>query len=231
MTPFGLFAAAGAVVAIFWLRLRHERLGVTENEFWVALWLMALGSVVGAKTLFVILGWEHYASGELRLWRDFGTGFVFFGGLIGAATVGLVFALTRKLSFWRGADYFAVAIPLAQSIGRVGCYFTGCCPGKAPHPVQLYESAGLILAAVISFGLLKRVEAGRLPQGSVFCLYGILYGTLRLVLDPFRADGRPERWLGISHQQGIAIGLILLSAGALLFLWKRYGFCSLRAQS
>ena len=111
MSGFGVFAGAGALVAIFWLRRHHKKIGVTENEFWAALWLMTLAGVAGAKGLFVWLGWEHYASGELRLWRDFGTGFVFFGGLVGALIAGLTFATARKLSFWRGADYFAVALP------------------------------------------------------------------------------------------------------------------------
>jgi hypothetical protein len=44
----------------------------------------------------------------------------------------------------------------------------------------------------------------------------LLYGLLRLLLDPLRADGRPERFLGISHQQGIAIALIGV---ALLWPW------------
>jgi len=38
-------------------------------------------------SLFVALGWEHYARGELRLWADFRIGFVFFGGLAGGIFV------------------------------------------------------------------------------------------------------------------------------------------------
>jgi len=35
------------------------------------------------------------------------------------------------------------------------------------------------------------------------------------MLDPFRADGRPERFLGLSHQQGFA-----LMAVAAAVLWQ-----------
>ena len=217
MTPFGFFAAAGGVTTILWLKCWRREIGVSENEFWAALWLMLFGGVIGAKTFFVILGWHHYASGELRFWADFGTGFVFFGGLLGATAAGAIFAWARRLNFCRGADYFAVALPIGHAIGRVGCYFQGCCPGRPPHPVQLYESAGLLAISATAFVLVKRVELTRLGRGSPFCAYLLCYGLLRLLLDPLRADGRPERFLGLSYQQGFAIGLMLLSgAGALL---------------
>lgn len=210
-TLYGLFAAAGCATGVLWLKARRERLGLSENAFWAAAWVMLAGAVVGAKALFVVLGWEHYARGELRFLADFGVGFVFFGGLVGAAVAGWAFARARGLSFTTGADYFAVAVPLGHAIGRVGCFFAGCCGGHPPHPVQLYESAGLLVVAWACHGALSRVEAGEAAPGSALRLYLLLYGVLRLLLDPLRADGRPERFLGLSHQQGIALALIAVA--------------------
>jgi phosphatidylglycerol:prolipoprotein diacylglycerol transferase len=217
MTAYGFFAAAGAVAAIVWLRRHHRAMGLSDNEFWAALWLMVLAGIVGAKGLFVLLGWHHYEDGELRFWADFRTGFVFFGGLCGAVVAGGLFAWRRRLNFWRGADYFAVALPIGHAIGRVGCYAQGCCVGREPHPVQLYESAGLLVIALAAHRVLTLVRLDGLSRGSAICAYAFLYGMLRLSLDPLRADGRPERFLGLSHQQGMAIGLML--AGAFAFWW------------
>jgi phosphatidylglycerol:prolipoprotein diacylglycerol transferase len=211
MTLFGSFAAVGGVTAILWLRARHCEIGISENEFWAGMWLTFLGGIVGAKTLFVILGWHHYAIGELHYWSNFGTGFIFFGGLLGALATGAIFAWWRELNFWQGADYFAVALPMGHAIGRVGCFLNGCCPGRPPHPVQLYESAGLMAISLVCFCLLKRVETSRLARGTSFCDYLFLYGLLRLLLDPLRADGRPERFWGVSYQQGMAIAIMLLA--------------------
>ena len=211
-SAYGLLAATGGVAAALWLHRHRVQLGASENEFWAGLWVLLLGGVVGAKALFAALGWEHYARGELRFWADFQIGFVFFGGLIGAALAGWAFTRWRKLSFVRAADYFAVALPIGHAIGRVGCFVAGCCPGRPPHPVPLYESAGLWLIAGACWLTVERVEAGALPRGSAFRLYLLLYGTLRLLLDPLRADGRPERLFGvISYQQGIALALIAVA--------------------
>jgi phosphatidylglycerol:prolipoprotein diacylglycerol transferase len=210
---YGLFAAAGCVTAVLWLKRHRQGLGVSENEFWAAMWTLLVGAVVGAKVLFVALGWEHYARGELRLWADFRVGFVFFGGLAGALVAGAAFAVVRKKGFVRGADYFAVAIPLGHALGRIGCFFAGCCNGRPPHPVQLYEAFGLGLIAWACRRMLTRVEAGSIGQGAAFRLYLALYGVLRVGLDPLRADGRPERFLGLSHQQGIALLSIALAIG------------------
>jgi phosphatidylglycerol:prolipoprotein diacylglycerol transferase len=212
-TPWGLFTAAGGVAGVLYLwNHRRRGLGVSDDEFWAAMWSLLIGGVVGAKLLFVILGWEHYARGELRFWADFGVGFVFFGGLLGAAVAGAVFATVRGLDFVRGADYFAVAIPLGHALGRVGCFFAGCCHGRPPHPVQLYEAGGLLLVAAACARVLRLVERRAALTGTAFRCYLVLYGILRFALDPLRADGRPERFLGISHQQGIAL---LVVAGVL----------------
>jgi phosphatidylglycerol---prolipoprotein diacylglyceryl transferase len=213
VTPslYGTLVATGVVTAVLWLHARRERMGLSENGFWAAIWTMLLGAVVGAKALFAVLGWEHYARGELRFWADFDVGFVFAGGLAGATLAAAAFAWTYRLDFARGADYFAVAVPLGHAIGRVGCFFAGCCHGRDGHPVQLYEAAGLLLIAWLARRTLSAVERGARPTGTAFGLYLLCYGTLRLLLDPFRGDGRPERLLGLSHQQGLALALIAIA--------------------
>ena len=210
MNSWGLFTAIGGVTSVLWL-LHHRRdFGLTQNEFWAGTWIIVFGGAVGAKLLFLLLGWEHYVRGDLRFWLDFDIGFVFFGGLIGAVISSLIFARMKKLSFMKGADYFAVAVPMGHAIGRIGCFLTGCCGGRPPHPVQLYESFGLILIAGVCRGVLTRVESGKNIPGTAFYSYLFLYSFLRFILDPFRADGRPERLFGLSYQQLIALIIIVI---------------------
>jgi hypothetical protein len=58
---------------------------------------------------------------------------------------------------------------------------------------------------------LTAVRAGCLPEGSSFRVYLALYGALRLLLDPFRGDGRLERFMGLSHQQGLAVACLVVA--------------------
>ena len=76
-TAYGLLSAAGCVAGVLWLKRHREGLDLSENEFWAAMWTLLAGGLIGAKLLFVVLGWQHYARGELRLFADFHTGFVF----------------------------------------------------------------------------------------------------------------------------------------------------------
>jgi phosphatidylglycerol:prolipoprotein diacylglycerol transferase len=209
MNYWGFFTAAGAVTAVLWLLRHHDGLGLSENEFWASIWVLLIGAVAGAKILFLILGWEHYARGELRFWADFDVGFVFFGGLLGAAGAGLIFSRIRGLSYVRGADYYAVAIPIGHAIGRIGCFFNGCCSGRPPHPVH----------ALICRVVLARVESEKAQRGTAFRCYLILYGLLRFLLDPLRADGRPERFFGLSHQQLIALSIVVA-----VFAWHHMAY-------
>lgn len=219
-SAYGCFAAAGCVVAVLWLKRHRQGIGVSENELWAAMWTLLISAVVGAKLFFVALGWEHYVRGDLRLWKDFSVGFVFFGGLVGAGIGGAAFAYVRHLSFARGADYFAVALPMGHALGRVGCFFAGCCHGRLGHPVQLYEALGLLVIALLCRLALTRVATRSWMPGDAFRLYLILYGGLRVLLDPLRGDGRRERFLGLSHQQGFALLVI-----ALAVVWWRAARC------
>ncbi len=219
ITAWGIFAATGCVVSILWLERHRHNMSLSENEFWTAMCLLALGGIVGAKALFVVLGWGHYVNGELEFWADFATGFVFFGGLAGALFAGLLFAWVRRVPFAYGADHFAVAAPFGHAIGRIGCYIEGCCHGIAGHPVQLYEAIGLLGITWVGKVTLSGVTSGRARVGDAFRLYLVSYAMLRLLLDPLRADGRPERYMGLSYPQFIAIAVI---AGTLAW---RYHVC------
>src|SRR5260370_41843551 len=119
-TPYGMFAAGGCITAVLWLKRHREKMGLTENAFWAGVWTMLLGATVGAKVLFVALGWEHYARGELRLWAAFGVGFVFFGGLVGAAVEGGAFARVLRLRFAVRAVHFPSAGPIPHPMRTSG---------------------------------------------------------------------------------------------------------------
>jgi prolipoprotein diacylglyceryltransferase len=87
------------------------------------------------------------------------------------------------------------------------------------HPAQLMNSLALFLI----FGILMVVRRFRGRYGEVFFTYTLLHATLRLLMEPIRGDIVPKIvGFGIlSETQMVAIGLIVVSIGMLIFLsWR-----------
>ncbi|MBX7256444.1 MAG: prolipoprotein diacylglyceryl transferase [Candidatus Hydrogenedentes bacterium] len=89
------------------------------------------------------------------------------------------------------------------------------------HPTQLYSVAALCLLCVTL--LLLRKCCWRFP-GFIICWYFILYSAGRFVIEMFRGDHNPTRFLSLSDQQvfcvlSVVAGLVLLTF--LSAYWRR----------
>jgi phosphatidylglycerol:prolipoprotein diacylglycerol transferase len=143
---------------------------------------------------------------------------------------------------WAVSDAFAPGIALGHVIGRMGCFFAGCCFGKATdvawavtftseyaaqnvgtplniplHPTQIYEAVAelMILATLL---LLER--RGRGFPGRTFWSYMLLYGVTRFIIEFYRGD--PRGMVGaLSTSQFVSVLLVPMSIGMLVFLSRR----------
>ena len=144
------------------------------------------------------------------------------------------------LSFWRTMDQVIPAVPLAQAIGRLGCFANGCCYGRPTqsslglflpdsdghwarrYPTQLlFVAANLliffILLAAERWAKRRGGEGGHWPfDGFLTLLYLGLYLTVRASLDFLRGDAMPA-WIGPLNSTQVAaiVGLILVLAAGL----------------
>jgi phosphatidylglycerol:prolipoprotein diacylglycerol transferase len=160
----------------------------------------------------------------LKFWHG---GLAFYGGLLLAAPVGLWYAHRHKLGVWRIGDLTAPWIMFGLAVGRIGCFFNGCCYGAPSdsswavqfprhahpvHPTQLYEAVAAL--AICAFTYLV-VRPRKRAHGIVFGAMIALYGVARFVLEIWRADERGEL-LGLSSSQLIAIPMVLFGLWLLL---------------
>lgn len=240
LATYGVLVAAAYLGAIYWLKHRLVPGRMKEQDFWAAIYCLFFGALAGGKLLYVLVEWPRFASGELGFIRDFRYGFVYFGGLIGALAMGLAFARRKGIPFLDNADYFSTALPMGHAVGRLGCLMAGCCYGKpssAPwavsfsrpdslvpepllgvplHPTQLYEAAGdAAIAVFLYYGVVRRIEAGRLKPGTAFTVYVLLYSVLRFVVELFRGDERGAFVGGLSPSQLVAAAAFAGAAGLL----------------
>ena len=216
LSTYGVLSAAGYAAAITWLSRRREAMGLSEEKFWSLVYWLFGGILIGAKLAYALVERDITV-----LWRDPRYGFVFYGGVAGAAVAGLIARKRLGLDYRRCADYFAAAMPLGHAIGRLGCLGAGCCFGShtdlpwglpmagdpSRHPVQLYE-AGLNLGLffVAAYILLPR----RLP---VFRIVVAAYAVIRFALEFLRDDPRGAGLAGLSPSQ-------LFALVALLLVWR-----------
>lgn len=233
---YGIMTALGYIAAIFYCLHNKQKLGGNKDLILDVGFYLVLGALIGGKLLFIILNWDTFsASGLIEKLRY---GFVFFGGLIGAGIAGVWASKRYKIPFFKGADFFAPAVALGHSIGRVGCFLTGCCYGKAtssplgvifndPHtlvpehlhqtplyPVQLIEA----IAVFILFLILNKLSKKPTKTGTLTAVYLLGYALIRFSTEFLRADDRGAFIAGLSPSQIIAL---LLAAAMTVFLAKR----------
>jgi len=227
---YGWLMLAGIVVSIcFWARLarRDDRL--------LAVYAAALiGAFLGAKAVYFFAeGYRHLGAADM--WLQLATGKTILGGLLGGYAA--VEAVKRLVGYRRATgDWFATIVPLGIILGRVGCWFHGCCRGKVCQPswFTVSDSAGaarwpsvpveilfnLVMIAVV-FPLRR---AGTLP-GQHFHIYLIAYGGFRFLHEFLREE--PKVWGPITGYQIAALAVMVM--GVVGFVRRRSDWRQRRA--
>lgn len=201
---YGIAGAIGFLVVSGIALTRSTREGLSRDGVADVIFWAAIGGLVGARALYILLNPEQFASAST--WINLRTGgLVFYGALLVGLPVGGAVMARHKLPFFKVMDIFATALPLGHAISRLGCLAAGCCYGTetdlpwavtytdplaaAPkgipfHPTQAYEAAYLfgIFAVVNAFYPKKRFD------GQVMALYLTTYAFCRFFNEFLRAD-------------------------------------------
>ena len=190
--------AVGIVVGILALLWFLSFEGVAAGPAVIVAVVGVLGGIVGAKLWYIVL--------RPRQWRtSLGEGWS-IDGSIGAAPIAAVIAmLVLDLPVLAFLDAATPAFFVGVGIGRLGCFFTGCCAGRCTTsrwgiwssdrrvgarriPTQLME-AGLGIGLAIIFGALD--VSGIVPVDGLVFVVGIgSYLAGRQLLLRLRADAR-----------------------------------------
>ena len=185
---YGVFVAIAAGVALVLAERRAGRLGIGRGMAADVLFVLFVSGVIGARLFFV---WQHAEDYRNQFWKALWIpegGLVWYGGFLTAAVAGTAYAVWRKMPVFRLADFFSPITSLAHAIGRIGCFFNGCCYGRMfgsrQAPVQLAES---VLLAALSVFLFRRLSKDH-PEGSIFIEYVLGYSTIRFFIEFLRGD-------------------------------------------
>lgn len=222
MYPLIMFiaVASGAVL----LRLSQRSLAMAwEDKLAIGIGAFC-GAMLGAKLPFALFGEAEFwtAAAWLSNGKTILAGLV--GGYAGVELVKWVLGIHTKTG-----DSFAAPVALSIAIGRLGCFYAGCCfgtPTNLPwgvvfpaidtlprHPTQLYESLFHFAAAAVLLVLQQR----GMFRGQLIKLYIIVYAMYRLVSEQIRPE--PEMWGQLTAYQWASLCIIAVFS----FLWWQDG--------
>jgi len=167
------------------------------------------GGVIGAKlSMLIFLGPDTFFHNLDKLWYS---GQAWTGGFFGGYFGVLLIKRIKGIRYSTG-DIFALGIPLAQAIGRLGNLLGGdpfgwksALPWALPdrygtlrQPTALYE---LVLDLAL-FAVIWRLRDRMPRRGDLFNLYVVCYLSLRFALDFTRStDFDPQRIFGLTTVQ------------------------------
>ena len=225
---YGVMAAVGFLVALTLMQFNRRYAKLSNDQVNNIVMLGMISGVIGARVFYVVQNWSFYRLHPAAIIRIDQGGLVFYGGFILAVAV-LIYYI-RKICHAdtvRVLDITAPALAAAHALGRIGCFFNGCCFGKPAdffwcaaypsgsepfrkygdiplHPVQLYEAVLNIFLAVLLFYMVRKCR-----RGIVMASYILTYGILRFIDEFFRGD-HSDFVKGFTPAQVIGFGMIPL---------------------
>ena len=141
---YGLLVALGFTLGILLMWRTGKREGFDGGRLLdLAFWGLVAG-LAGSRLTYVAVNARAFAeacfgsgtaedgrivgcAAALKFWEG---GMVFYGGAIASTAVVALFCRREHWSFWRLGDVAAPTLALGHAIGRLGCFFAGCCFGK-----------------------------------------------------------------------------------------------------
>ncbi len=224
---YGVMLALSVVVCASLLSRDMAQAGFNKDLAYDLIFTCVLWGILGARIFYIFLNLPYFMSEPMEIPMLQKGGLAWQGGFLGGTVAGILFVRRKKLPLRQMLDITAPYIALGQAIGRIGCFFNGCCYGKPVawgiyfpvhqarlHPTQLYETAGLF----IIFVLLKFATPKEHRPGQIFVCYLWLAAIERFTVEFYRAD-HEMLYAGLSLFQWVAVGIF--SIGSIYFIRVR----------
>lgn len=201
---YGLMIAIGILAAYTMTERRAKACRCERKYLDPLLFTVLIAGFAGAKLLYLLTDLPAILQDPAIIWRDFGSGWVVYGGLIGGILGGYFYLKHKGQPFLPYFDWLIPGVALAQAFGRLGCFFAGCCygvevhnhfgivfpeGGMAPAGVMLFPTQ--LLSSLFDFALtafLIWIARRKTWNGEVGAWYLVLYALGRFAIEFFRGD-------------------------------------------
>lgn len=240
---YGLCIAVGGLIAFTLLCRDAIVKKIASDSILLTLFqIMVISGFFGGRILEMI-SQSHPLSDLLFLFRFWEPGLSVLGAIISGTLSVIIYLRYKKIPPLALLDRIFLYIPLAQSFGRLGCFFAGCCYGiqttsnfsvlythenhLAPlycalHPAQLYSSLFLLVIFLFSYFVLQHHVK---KQGLLLCSYLMAIAIERFFIDFIRWDriffNNAPTLSFFSIHQWIALGIFGISLTGIVILSKQ----------
>ena len=226
---YGLIMALAMILGVVVACLNAKKRGLKSTDIFILACYVLPLAIIGARIYYVLFSLDQFTSfwQVFEIWKG---GLAIYGGVIGGAIGVLLFCLIHKKNFFAVADIAVPSLILGQAIGRIGCFFAGCCYGiEVTNPEHMwfplstqingvwhystffYESfwnflvfAGLMCVLYLA----KPIK----EYGVLMSLYLVFYGIGRAWIEGLRGD---SLYLG-SIKVSQLLSILLIIAGVAL---------------
>jgi phosphatidylglycerol:prolipoprotein diacylglycerol transferase len=227
ISTYGFFVFLGVLVAYLIISKEAKKEVIDKEVFSSLIFWVLIFSFLGARIFYIFINFKDFLKTPTRFIFS-RSGFVFYGGIIFGLISSFYLCLYYKINFLKFADIVSLGIPLGHALGRIGCFFYGCCYGKPTDSFfgirfPLQSPAGILKEKVIPtqlissffllllFIFLKNLKKRKRFEGEVFVAYLFLYGIFRFFIEFFRGDPRPYIFY-LSVFQWVSLSLIIFSS-------------------
>ncbi len=227
-----LFALAVSLAAF----LATKRASTIQLDTWAAFDLVVwtgLAGIAGGRLVYIIQHFSYFISHpeeSFKLWQG---GLVFHGGVLGSLIYVYVFSRRKKKDFFSVLDFLIPYVALAYGVGRIGCFFNGCCYGRpfqgpwavrypfldeSVHPTQIYSS----LIGFALFAFLLKLNQRKVFEGQTSTAYFFIYSAARIAVEFYRGD-KPHDILGFATDAQVVFFFILILS-LVFYCYRRLKF-------
>jgi phosphatidylglycerol:prolipoprotein diacylglycerol transferase len=208
---YGIIICFGFLLSIILAMRVCENFDISKDDLLDYLLFAMPAAIVGARLFYVVFAFDEYKDNLKEIFNIRQGGLAIYGGVIFAVITVFIVSKVKKKSVLNVLDFAAPYIMLGQAIGRWGNFtnqeafggatnlpwgmtgnlikerleYYGLSRQQLVHPTFLYES--LICFVGFAFMMIYR-KRWQKEKGEILCLYMIIYGIARAIIESLRVD-------------------------------------------
>ena len=229
---FGVMAAAALVAAAYVAYLLLRTRGVSFEFAYELLFVAGIGGFAGARIYYLVQHWAA-VKGDLFHNAFSGSGFTWYGGLIGGFVCVALWARFRHVPVGLMANAAGPAVAIGYAIGRIGCLLSGdgdygsptksfigiafphgtvpTPPGVKVWPTPPMETIAMLAVCWVLYRMAKKPQ----PGWYVWGWFMVLAGVERLLIEFIRRN--PVVFLGLRTTQWESLASVALGVAVILY--------------